>query len=80
MKKKRFGIERRDLSATSTTDLKRMAHYAHTVGETLAQADISSDVEILADLETAVHDGIADMGAVLLRVEHRIAEELASRN
>jgi hypothetical protein len=80
MKKKRFAVERRDLSEYPATALKRMSDYAHVVGETLAQANITSDVEILADLEDAIGDEIADIGAVLLRVERRVAEELARRN
>jgi hypothetical protein len=81
MKEKQFAVEHRDLSKCQTTELQRVAHYAHVVGETLAQAgDIESDIGILADLEDSIDDEIADIGAVLLRVERRVAEELASRS
>ena len=80
MKKNRFRIERRDLAAYQTTELRSMANYADRVGETLAQVEIESGLEILADLEDAIGDEIADIGAVLLRVERRVAEELARRN
>lgn len=81
MKKRRFGIERRDLSAYPTIELKGMADYAHVVGETLAQAtDIESDAEILADLEDAIGDEVAAIEAVVGRIVRRIGEELATRN
>ena len=79
MKKKRFAIERRDLAACPTTELKRMAHYAHVVGETIAEACITSEVEMLADLEESIEGEIAEISAVLIRVERRIAKELATR-
>ena len=80
MKKRRFTIEDRDLAATSTTELRSIAHYAHRVSEIVAEANIESDVESLADLEAAVEHEIAAIGGVLLRVERRVAKELATRN
>jgi hypothetical protein len=79
MKKNRFRIERRDLAAYQTTELRSMANYADRVGETLAQVEIESGLEILADLEDAIGDEIAAIGAVVGRILRRIGKELATR-
>jgi hypothetical protein len=57
-----------------------MAHFAHTVGETLAEANITLDVAVLTDLEGAVSDELVEILNVLNRVERRIGRELAKRN
>jgi hypothetical protein len=80
MKKKTFAVERNDLAAYPTTELERMAHFVHTVGETLAEANTTLDVAVLTDLEGAVSDELVDILNVLNRVERRIGRELAKRN
>jgi hypothetical protein len=80
MKKNRFAVERDDLAAYPTTELKRMAHIVHTVGETLAGTNITMDVAVLTDLECAVSVELVDILNVLNRVERRIGRELAKRN
>jgi|ERR1017187_1880732 hypothetical protein len=74
MKEKQLAIERRDLAAYPATELKRMAHLVHTVGETLADAKTTLDVAILADLEGAVSDELVDICNVLNRVERRVGK------
>jgi hypothetical protein len=80
MKKKTFAVERDDLAAYPTTELKRMAHFVHTVGENLAGTNNTMDVAVLTDLEGAVSDELVDICNVLNRVERRIGRELAKRN
>ena len=80
MKKNRFAVERDDLAAYPTTELKRMAHFVHAVGENLAEVNITLDFVVLTDLEGAVSDDLIDILNVLNRVERRIGKELAKRN
>ena len=79
MYRKRYRIERRDLTAYPTPELKRMANFVHTVGEILDAAYISSDVPVLADLEAAFKDDLAGVSGVLDRIERRIGRELEKR-
>jgi hypothetical protein len=79
MEKKRYGVERRNLSAYPSSDLGRIGHFVRTVSDVLDQANISSDMELLVDLESAVIHEICDIGTVLRRIERRIDKELATR-
>ena len=80
MEPKRFAVERCDLAAYPTTELRPMAHFVQTVGETLAEATTTLDVALLTDLEGAVSDELVDILNLLNRVERRIGRELAKRN
>src|ERR1035438_6731796 len=77
--KKRFSIERRNLSAYSITELQGMAHFVHTADELVAEANISAWYEPLVDLEEAMDDELSTISRALQRVGKRLAGELARR-
>src|ERR1039458_9161280 len=51
MMQKRYAILRRDLSGYPVTELHGIAHYVQTLDGLFNQANITSDMEILDDLE-----------------------------
>jgi hypothetical protein len=57
-----------------------MAQFIGTLGNSLRKANISSDMEALADLECAVSGDLACINGVLNCVEQRITKELTARN
>ena len=79
MEKKRFRIERFDLSAFSQTQLSSMVKFVQTAGRLVAEANIGSYDEPLADLEAAMADELSAISRVLARIENRLAGELARR-
>ncbi|HYW45176.1 MAG TPA: hypothetical protein VE959_20100 [Bryobacteraceae bacterium] len=80
MLRKRYAILRRDLSGYPVTKLHGIAHFVQTLDELLDQANITSDMEILDDLEGAIGNEFAEIGGILNRVQRRIGKELATRN
>ncbi|HXS93821.1 MAG TPA: hypothetical protein VN736_04395 [Candidatus Limnocylindrales bacterium] len=79
MLKKRFAILRRDLSAYPVTELRGIAHFVQTLDGLFDQANITSGMEILEDLEGAVGNELAEIGGILHLVQRRVASELATR-
>jgi hypothetical protein len=80
MMQKRYAILRRDLSGYPVTELHGIAHYVQTLDGLFNQANITSDMEILDDLEGAIGNELAEIGGIFNRVQRRIAKELATRN
>ena len=79
MKKKRFRIERCDLSVYLPTQLHSMVRFLHTAGELVAEANIGSYDEALSDLEAAMANELSAISRVLARIDNRLAGELARR-
>jgi hypothetical protein len=82
VKKSRFEIESVVLSTVKTKELERMALFLHMAGEVVGDADICSSDEApdkLKDLGDALTEELLSMGAVVMRIEKRIAKELAKR-
>ena len=80
MLRKRYAILRRELSAYPVTELHGIARFVQTLDGLFNQANITSDMEILNDLESAIGNELAEIGCILNRVQRRIAKELATRN
>jgi hypothetical protein len=80
MLRKRYAILRRDLSAYPASELHGIARFVQTLDGLFDQAYITSDMEILDDLEGAIGSELAEIGGILNRVQRRIAKELATRN
>jgi hypothetical protein len=77
---KNYAILRRDLSRYPVAELHEMAHFVQTLDGLFDKANITSDMEILDDLEGAIGNELAEIGGILNRVQRRIAKELATRN
>ena len=77
---KRYAILRRDLSRYPVAELHEIAHFVQTLDGLVDKANITSDMEILDDLEGAIGNELAEIGGILNRVQRRIAKELATRN
>ena len=80
MLRKRYTILRRDLSTCPVTELHGIAHFVQTLDGLLDQANITSDMEVLDNLEGAIGNELAEIGGILHMVQRRIAKELATRN
>jgi hypothetical protein len=82
MNRKRLALERSDLAAYSTTELRKMVRYLHRAGELLSMADIASEEEPptgLEDLGEAITADLLAINRVVGRIAKKLGDELRIR-